>query len=237
MDILNEVARWAGPFTATVALLIDAIVSSPHQLLAHLAALAGIALVVAGAFVRTMMPLRWLAVGSNLGLLLFGALHPSTVTLITAGALLPINLWRAVEVTRLTRRVSRAGVDADLAGLWLKPYMRTRRLKSGQTLFVKGAPADRLYLLVRGPLVLVEIGLAIEPGRIFGEIGLFSPDGRRTQTARALGDCQLLEIDGRTVRQLFYQNPAFGFHLIGLLAGRLGAVVARFGVPSDRPQA
>ena len=47
-----------------------------------------------------------------------------------AGLLLPVNIYRAVEVTRLTRRVVRAQADADLAGLWLKPYMKPRRLRA-----------------------------------------------------------------------------------------------------------
>jgi len=37
----------------------------------------------------------------------------------------------------------------------------------------------------------------------------------------------LLELDEGTVRQLYFQNPAFGFHLIELLVGRLGSDVAR----------
>jgi hypothetical protein len=37
----------------------------------------------------------------------------------------------------------------------------------------------------------------------------------------------VLEIHGRTVKQLYYQNPSFGFHLIELLAGRLSADVER----------
>ena len=36
----------------------------------------------------------------------------------------------------------------------------------------------------------------------------------------------MLSIDQDTVRQIYYQNPAFGFELIGLVAGRLSADVA-----------
>ena len=66
-----------------------------------------------------------------------------------------------------------------------------------------------------------------EAGRIFGEIALFSPDQTRTQTVRAISDCTVLEIAGSTVKELFYQSPAFGFHLMELLAVRLGADVQR----------
>lgn len=222
--LLSEFSTWAsGELTAYLA----ALVASPAQVAATVAVSIGVALVVAGAFVRTMLPLRWLAAGSDLALVVYGALHPSLTTLLFAAALLPINIYRAVEVTRLTRRVKRAQADADLSGLWLKPYMKPRRLKSGQTLFHKGQQADGLYLLVEGEMELVDIGKRLEIGRIFGEIALFSPSGLRTHTALCITECTVLEIHERTVKQLYFQNPAFGFHLIELLAGRLIADVER----------
>jgi CRP-like cAMP-binding protein len=105
--------------------------------------------------------------------------------------------------------------------------MKARRLKAGQHLFTKGERANRLYLLVDGEMELADIGQRLESGRIFGEIALFSPSGLRTHTARCLSDCSVLEIHERTVKQLYYQNPAFGFHLIELLTGRLIADVER----------
>jgi CRP-like cAMP-binding protein len=74
---------------------------------------------------------------------------------------------------------------------------------------------------------LAETGREIEPGSIFGEIALFSPDRRRTHTARCVEDCTVLSIDESTVKPLFHQNPAFGFHLIGLVAARLSDDVER----------
>jgi hypothetical protein len=174
-----------------------------------------------------MMPLRWLAAASGVASLAYAVLAPSPITIVSAGLLLPLNLWRAIEVTRLTQRVRRAGVQADMAGVWLKPYMKSRRLKAGQLLFAKGDFADHLYMLVHGEAVLAEIGRPMEVGRIFGEIALFSPDQTRTQTVRAATDCTVLEIAGSTVKELFYQSPAFGFHLMELLAMRLGADVQR----------
>lgn len=190
------------------------------------AVLAGL-LVIVSAFVRTMIPLRWMAVGSNIGLLIFGALHPSIPTMLVAGSLLPINIWRAIEMMRLTQRVNRAATEGDLASVWLKPYMKPRRLRAGKVLFHKGDHADRLYLLTDGELELVEIGRRMAPGRIFGEIALFSPERKRTSTVRAVTRCVVLEIHESTVRQLYFQNPAFGFHLVELLAERLSTDVQR----------
>jgi hypothetical protein len=212
---------------ANLAETAATVLESPTQTLAYGAAAVGIALMSAGAITRTMLPLRWLAVGGNIGLLIFGAVKPSTVTLLAALALLPVNLYRAIEVTRLALRVKRAQVGADMASMWLRPHMKLRKLAAGQVLFHKGAVADHLYLLAAGQLELAELGVPIEPGRIFGEIALFSHDRRRTQTVRCLTDCSVLQINATTVRELFFQNPSFAFHLMELLARRLRSDVER----------
>lgn len=201
--------------------------SSPRQIVAHAAAAVGAVLAIACALVRTIVPLRWLAVGSSAGLAVYGALHPTFTTFMVMATLLPINIYRAVEVTRLTRRVLRAEASADLAAVWLKPYMRTRRFRAGRTLFRKGDRADRLFMLVEGELELVDIGKRIQPGVIFGEIALFSPGGKRSHTVRCVTSCTVLHIDKSLVKQLYFQSPAFGFHLIELLATRLASDVER----------
>lgn len=205
---------------------------SPRHLLAYAAGALAVAFAAAGALVRTMIPLRWLAVGSNLGFLAFGTLFPSPATLAVAAVLLPINLYRLHEMVRLTRQVSAAEGGSDLSGLWLRPYMKAKKLRAGTVLFRRGDVADRLYLLAEGRMALVEIGHEIPAGRVFGEIALFSPAKRRTHSARCLTPCTVLHISEDTVKQLYYQNPAFGFHLIGLVAARLSDDVERAGPPS-----
>lgn len=201
--------------------------SSPGQVVAHAALVFSMFIATVGALARTMVPLRWMATASNLGLIVYGALHPSLPTLLMSAVLLPINIFRAVEITRLTHRVKKAGLEADHSGLWLKPYMTSRKLRAGDELFKKGDHAEHLYLLVEGDMQLVEISKKLDQGRIFGEIALFSPSGLRTMTARCVTQCTILQIHESTVKQLYYQNPSFGFHLIDLLASRLSADVDR----------
>ena len=221
---LNE---WISQIGGSISVWLAEVLDSPQQTLAHFAAAIGVAMVMAGALMRTMTPLRWLAVGSNVGLMVYGALRPSPITFSIAAVLLPVNLYRAIEVTKLTRRVHRAEAGAGHAGLWLKPYMKAKKLKAGQILFSKGDPAEHLFLLVEGQLELVELSKMLEPGRIFGEIALFSPDRIRTTTVRCVTPCTVLRIHDSTVRQLYYQDHAFGFHLIDLLASRLSGDVRR----------
>lgn len=205
----------------------QALLASPREMVAYLAGALAASFVIGAAFVRTMIPLRWLAVAGNLGFVIYGALHPQYLTLFVSAVLLPINVRRALQMMRLTRRVKAAEASSDLSGLWLRPYMRTRKLKAGTVLFRKGDLADHLYCLVDGQIELEEIGTRLEPGKIFGEIAFFAPDRRRTLSARCVEAATVLMIDEVTLKQLYHQNPSFGFHLIGLVAGRLSQDVRR----------
>lgn len=235
MGLAEMAAQATAAAQTQLTALLSALLSSPTHLVAGVALTLGVVLIVAGTFVRTMLPLRWLAAGSDLSMLIFGVLAPSISTLLIAGALLPINILRALEVTRLTRRVTRAQANAGFSGLWLRPYMTSRRLEAGAVLFRKGDEAHHLYLLVSGDLELSDIGKRLETGRIFGEIALFSPSHRRTHTAACISTCHVLEIHERTVKQLYFQNPTFGFHLMELLVGRLSADIERNGTKDARP--
>lgn len=186
------------------------------------AAIAG-ALVVVSSFVKTMIPLRCLAVGGNLGFLIYGIFHPALLMVLLHGTLLPINIYRTAEMVRLTRRVRAAADARDLSGLWLRPYMRSQQLKAGEVLFRKGDAAEHLYLLAAGRIEFVEIGEMMEAGRLFGEIAFFAPDKRRSLTARCATDCTVLRIDEATFKELYFQNPSFGFEVVTLVTGRLMA--------------
>jgi CRP/FNR family cyclic AMP-dependent transcriptional regulator len=212
---------------AAVAARLSAELATPLDVVALCSAIAAAALIVVSSFVKTMIPLRWLAVGGNVGFLIYGALHPSPVMVLLHGALLPINIYRAAEMARLTRRVGEAAAQGDLSGVWLKPYMNSARLEAGQILFRAGDQADFLYFLAEGRIEFVEIGEVMEPGRLFGEIAFFAPDKRRSMTARCATACTVLHIDETTFRQLYFQNPAFGFEVVSLVAGRLMADVRR----------
>ncbi len=211
--------------TALAQASLNAILSSPEQIVAIASVLVATGMMVVSSFVKTMIPLRWLSVGGNVGFVLYGVLHPSIPMLLFNGILLPINILRAVEMVRLTKRVKAAASEGT--GVWLKPYMVRTKRKACDVLFRKGDRADHLYFLAEGRIEIVEIGVFIEPGNMFGEIAFFAPDKRRTNTARCVGACTVLTIDESTVNQLYYQNPEFGFQLMALVAGRLTADVQR----------
>jgi len=189
-------------------------------------ALAG-CLVVASSFVRTMVPLRILAVLSNLAFLAAALLAPDLPSALLYGVLIPINTYRMAEIIRPTNRVNAVSGDSDLTGVWLKPYMKAKRLPAGTTLFRQGDRADSLYLLVEGKIELVEIGEVLPVGQLFGEISFFSPSRTRTLSARCQTDCLVLSMHDATLKQLYFQNPKFAFTISHLITQRLNADITR----------
>ena len=199
----------------------------PDQMLAVVSAAVAGLLVIVSAFVRTMIPLRWLAVGSNLGFIIYGLVHPSVMMVLLHSVLLPVNLWRVRQMVGLTRRATAAATDPRQMEIWLRPYMRSRRYRKGTMLFERGDLADRLYFLVEGEVELPEVGRTLQAGQMFGEIAFFAPDRRRSSGARCATRCTVMSIDEDTFKQLVYQNPDFGLEVVRLIAGRLSHDVQR----------
>jgi CRP-like cAMP-binding protein len=57
---------------------------------------------------------------------------------------------------------------------------------------------------------------------VIGEIGVFSPDRRRTATVVVCStDCVAYELTERKTKELYFQNPAFGYAVMQLIVGRL----------------
>ena len=70
-------------------------------------------------------------------------------------------------------------------------------------------------------LISVSLGVEMGKGALFGEIGIFSHDKSRTATAKTLEDSSLLLVTADKARELYYQNPDFGFFIVDLITRRL----------------
>jgi CRP/FNR family cyclic AMP-dependent transcriptional regulator len=184
------------------------------------------ALVLATFCMKTMIPLRCAAVCSNVAFIVYGFNDKLYPVLILHAILLPLNVWRAVQLLRLIRRVEAAS-KSDLSTDWLKPFMKEAHLKAGEILFTKGDHADRLYMIITGAVHLEQIDYTLHAGDLFGEVGLFSADHQRTQTARAQTDVHLLWISEGELAQICYQNPGIAFYFLRLTTNRLLANASR----------
>jgi CRP/FNR family transcriptional regulator, cyclic AMP receptor protein len=171
-------------------------------------------------FQKRMIPLRVFAVGANVTFVIYGALVGAWHVVALHAVLLPFNILRLVEMQRLTEKV-RIASQGDLDMSWLKPFMSRRAARKGETLFRKGDVADAMFYTVTGRFRLGEIEHEVPPGEVVGEIGLIAPDNRRTLTFECIEDGELLTITYAQVKQLYYQNPQFGFFFLQLISARL----------------
>ena len=88
-------------------------------------------------------------------------------------------------------------------------------------MFRKGDVSSEAYQLLSGEIELEEIGVRIGPGTFFGEMGLFTTDNRRTVSARCITPVEVLFITYEEFRQLYFQQPTFGFYVLRLIVQRM----------------
>jgi hypothetical protein len=106
-------------------------------------------------------------------------------------------------------------------------FMTRRGFRKGAILFNKGDRADEMFLIVKGSYVVKELGIELFPGQIIGEMGLLTPDNSRTQSVVCTERGHCLSITYDKVRELYFENPEFGFHFLRLTSQRLLQNVAR----------
>jgi CRP/FNR family cyclic AMP-dependent transcriptional regulator len=191
----------------------------------------GVLLSLASVVMKRMVPLRILAVAANVAFIGYGLHEWLMPTLVLNGALLPVNVYRLLEIRKLTREIAQARESSPVSE-WLLPHMRRATFKRGQVLFRRGDAADRLIYLSRGELRLEEIGQPVRSGELVGEIGMFAPDRRRTQTLVCDSDGELYEMTGEMLFQLYYQHPRIGFELMKLVTERLMRDIQRASSPA-----
>lgn len=175
---------------------------------------------VAAYSMRTMIPLRILAIMSNAVFIIYGATGGIYPILVLHAILLPLNAYRLRQMVQLVRSIRSAHIG-DMQTEWLKPFMARRRHKAGDVLFRRDDVADELYIPLSGRFVLAESGIAVPFGQMVGELGFLAPDNRRSQSLQCAADGDVLAINYDDLRQLFFQNPAFGFYFLRLTTGRL----------------
>jgi len=182
--------------------------------------------IVATATTKTMVPLRTLTIAANVFFaLVFASVHlwlPMALQLLA----LPLNSYRLYQMLALIKNV-REAIGGNTSMEWLKPFMTRRSFKTGDILFTKGEPADRMFCTVTGRYRLRELGIELKLGEVVGELAMLAPDNRRTATLECIESGQMLSITYEQVEQLYYQNPTFGFYFLRLATARLFDNIAR----------
>lgn len=182
------------------------------------------ALVFASFFMKTIVPLRGFSIASNVAFIAYGVIGVSQGLLSVVGPilllhslLLPLNLLRLREITQAIASVRRMR-SADSANDILMPYMKAMTCPAGTVLFRRGDVADKVYVLRRGAVRIVEFDRTLQTGELFGEVAVFSDDAARTGTAVCEQDCELFCVAGEKLLELFYQDQRFAFQIARRLA-------------------
>jgi hypothetical protein len=180
-------------------------------------------LLIASFVMQTIIWLRVLAIASNVAIIAYGIIVPHYPILVIGLVMAAINIYRLIEMRRLVGAVSAAtaGAEAPISVDWLLPYMRPIDVPKAHILFRKGDIADAMYFISSGKVRIDELGIEVGKGSLFGEIGIFSDNRIRTATATCAEPCSLLMVSADRVRELYYQNPEFGFFLVGVITRRL----------------
>jgi hypothetical protein len=168
----------------------------------------------------TMMPLRIVALVSNVLFAAFGGLAGIYPVMILHLVLFPVNVIRLMQIRRLVKSMS-AVPDGELSIDTLIPFMTSRTFHAGEVLTRQGDPADRMFYLVKGEVVVQGIGKRLGPGSVVGEIGVFARNHIRMATVICLTDCEAFELKETKAKEIYFQNPAFGYAVLQIIIARL----------------
>lgn len=185
------------------------------QLLGYLAAF----LMFSTFYMKNMIPLRIVGIASNITFIAYTFNAGIWPVFILHAALLPMNCLRLAQMLKLIKQV-RLASEGDMSFEFMIPHMTKENFKEGDVVFRRGDRAEKIYLLKSGHLRVDEWDAAISPGELFGEMGVFASEQVRSATLRCKTDVELLSMTDKQIRQLYYQNPDFGFYLIQLLLKR-----------------
>ncbi len=178
------------------------------------------AAVLATFCMSTMIPLRIVALGSNVLFMSYGYVDHLYPVLVLHAILFPVNALRLLQFQRLVREMRDAHRE-DLSVQTLLPYMTRQNLVAGETLVHKGDKADRVYYLVDGELEITDFHKVLKSGAVVGEIGVFASKQVRTATVICRTDCSLFELTEHKAKQLYFQDRSFGFAVLQLIIARL----------------
>jgi CRP-like cAMP-binding protein len=170
-------------------------------------------------YMKNMIPLRIVGMVSNVTFIVYtfnAEIWPFFVLHIV---LLPMNFFRLIEMLKLIKKV-RSASDEEMSFEFMIPHMYKERFNKNDFVFRRGDKAEKIYILKSGVLSVDELDILIRPGEIFGEMGVFASEPLRSATLRCETEVELLSMTDKQIKQLYYQNPEFGFYLIQLLLKR-----------------
>ncbi|MDA0997388.1 MAG: cyclic nucleotide-binding domain-containing protein [Proteobacteria bacterium] len=171
-------------------------------------------------WMKSMILLRVVGIGSNALFFLYGTYGDIVPIMVLHGCLLPLNLLRLHQAVSLKRRIHEIA-HADFDAKSLLPFMTEQKFAKNDFVCKMGDDVHDIYYLARGRAKIVELGINIESGSLVGEIAMFSPRRQRTKTIKCTEDSVFLSISEDKALQLFADNPEFGVYVTKMIVARL----------------
>jgi hypothetical protein len=193
---------------------------------------AGTLATIATYSMRTILPLRVAGIFSSLFYIAYGSILGAWPIVATELVILPLNCFRLYQILRLMQQIREAPATGENLPEWLYPFATMRRHKAGEVIFRRGDHAEHLLLVQSGCYRLIENGAEMTSGKIVGELGFVSPGNLRTMTLQCIEDGVAGEISYDHIKQLYYQNPKFGYFFLQLIGSHL---VEKLQYPMPQP--
>jgi len=136
--------------------------------------------------------------------------------------------YRCMTTTEFLRSID---MLSELDDELLEPIVdqsKTVDLQRGDVLFQSGDDSSDLYIVTRGRIAIgnrsfdgrESLVALMESGDLFGEMPLFSNDGRSAE-ARALEESAVVVIPYQPVKDLYDENPSLLWRVVEMLVSRL----------------
>lgn len=206
-------------FEPSLELLSSILGSSPIMTLADIFGWGAGALVLTTFYLKTMVPLRCVAIASNVTFLSYGLMTGALPITVLHALLLPMNLWRLGQLHSQRARL-RTMVQGGFPVSALQPYLTTRAEERGAVMSGKGKPGTELIILLSGYVLVLETGELLGPGSIIGDECVYGENPISSTTAVCRTDVQLASIPLGRAWDAFSANPEFAAHLLRLALRR-----------------
>ena len=183
-------------------------------------------LVLSSFYLKTMMPLRIVAMCSNVMFIIYAVLSDAPPILVLHCLLFPLNLWRLIEAHNLRHKFAEA-LQVEMSPALLLPFMQKCTSHQGHAIFQKGDNADKVYLVLRGKIWLEDSEHPLAEGQLFGLLGVFSNERRHSDSASCLTEVEYGVVASEKFLELVNQEPRFENYV-------LRTIVQRHLVPSAK---
>lgn len=177
-------------------------------------------LVLTSFYLRTMVPLRLVALFSNFAFIGYGLVASAIPILVLHTLLLPLNSVRLIQLLSLRRKTMTASVMPDLHE-HLLPHMEVRSFPAGHQLFHCGAHVTRIFMVLQGEVRMVGTEQPVLAGQLLGDAEAFAGIKTHLQTAYCATAVQAGIITADSLRFILNGQADLSHILLRALAQKL----------------